>query len=246
MEKGFTLSVRNYLSTFELLVKKLLRDSGLQTVFNIGLFDQSDDNGCMLMASFQGLPQHSGSRKRNSENIFITARLSGNIKNKKLHLTHYGTEIGYFRQTDASKPLNELEPIAGFHYDFDCDAKKMNHPVFHAQPKMTAGDRYLELNKNISHNGYPAHKEIRTIRIPTPQMDIFSAIVMILADHVAEPEDTQRRFSRFLDVFEKDMIKFDLDGIRQLVSQPFFDANPHRVQCWYPKLAVNQNIGVRK
>ncbi|MDN4056474.1 hypothetical protein QPK32_25785 [Massilia sp. YIM B02763] len=41
------------------------------------------------------------------------------------------------------------------------------------------------------------------------------------------------------------MIKFDLGGIQKFVSQPFFDANPHRVNCWYPKPAAKAatNIG---
>lgn len=246
MAKGFTSSLRNYIPTFDLNVKKLLRDSGLQTVFSgVDIFGPPDENGCTLMASFLGLPQRPGSRKNNSENVFITAKLSGNLKDRRLHLTHYGTEIGYFRQTNASNPLNDLEPITGYHYDFDCDGNKFNHPIFHAQPKITAGDRYLGIKKNITHRAYPDHKEIRTIRIPTPQMDIFSAIVMILADHVAEPSDPQRRFGDFLESFARDMIRFDIEGIRQLVSQPFLDASPHRVQFWYPKPSAKPLVNVR-
>lgn len=241
MSKGFISSLRNYLPSFEQSVKKLLRESGLLTEFSITTFGEPEEDGCMLMASFQGLPQHASSKKRSSENVFITAKLSGNLKDKKPHLTQYGTEIGYFRQTNASNPLNDLEPLAGFHYDFDCNEKRLNHPVFHAQPKMSAGERYFEQNKHISHRDYPEHKEIRTIRIPTPQMDIFSAIVMILADHVADPEDSERRFAKFLDTFERDMIKFDMDGIQRMLSKPFFDGNPHKVQCWYPKAPQNQN-----
>lgn len=236
MAKGFTSLLRNYLPTFDLMVRKLLRDSGLQTVFSgVEIFGPHDENNCDLMASFQGLPQRPGSRKSNSENVFITAKLTGLVKERRLHLTHYGTEIGYFRQTSASSPLTDLEPITGYHYDFDCDGNKFNHPIFHAQPKIRAGDRYLGLKTNITHRAYPDHKEIRTIRIPTPQMDIFSAIVMILADHVVEPSDPKRRFGDFLDAFERDMIKFDVESIRQLVTQPFFNGSPHNVQCWYPK-----------
>lgn len=68
---------------------------------------------------------------------------------------------------------------------------------------------------------------------------------MILADHVALPDDPNRKFGNFLESFEKNMIKFDLGGIQKFVSQPFFDANPHRVNCWYPKPAAKAatNIG---
>jgi hypothetical protein len=236
MAKGFNSSLRAYLPIFDSLVRGFLKDSGLQTEFSgVSIFSQTEESSCDLMASFQGLPQRPGSRKFASENIFITARLSGLVKAGQLHLTQYGTEIGYFRQTNASEPLLDLLPITGYHYDFDCDGKKFNHPVFHAQPKLTAGDRYIGLKTNITHQKYPDQSEIRTIRIPTPQMDIFSAIVMVLADHVALPDDPNRRFGNFIESFEEKMIKFDLDGIEKLVSTPFFQANPHAVHCWYPK-----------
>lgn len=238
MAMGFNSSLRTYLPSFDALVRKFLKDSGLRTVFSgIEPFGRAEEGSCDLMASFEGLPQRPGSRKGHSENVFITARLSGILKAGQLHFTHYGTEIGYFRQTQASDPLSDLLPITGYHYDFDCDGKKYNHPVFHAQPKIKAGDRYIGLKPHITHRGYPVHDEIRTIRIPTPQMDIFSAIVMILADHVALPEDPNRKFGNFLESFERTMIKFDLEGIQKLVSAPFFEANPHRVQSWYPKPA---------
>ncbi|QKY07504.1 hypothetical protein [Janthinobacterium lividum] len=236
MAMGFNSSLRVYLPTFDLLVRGFLKDSGLQTVFSgVSIYSQTDESACDLMASFEGLPQRPGSKKFASENIFITAKLAGLAKSGQLHLTHYGTEIGYFRQTNASAPLCDLLPITGYHYDFDCDGKKFNHPVFHAQPKITAGDRYIGRNQNITHRNYPEHDEIRTIRIPTPQMDIFSAIVMVLADHVALPADPNRKFGNFLEAFEKTMIKFDLNGVEKFVSTPFFQANPHLVQCWYPK-----------
>ncbi|MDN4056473.1 hypothetical protein QPK32_25780 [Massilia sp. YIM B02763] len=178
MAKGFNSLLRAYLPTFDALVRHFLKDSGLQTVFSgVSIFGQTDETSYDLMASFEGLPQRPGSRRGHSENVFITARLSGNVKAGQLRLTHYGTEIGYFRQTKASEPLCDLLPITGYHYDFDCDGKKFNHPVFHAQPKLKAGERYISLKANITHRVYPDFDEIRTIRIPTPQMDIFSDIV---------------------------------------------------------------------
>lgn len=218
------------------MVRALLKELGLQTLFSgVLIYDQKDDYDCYVMASFQGLPQRPGSSKNATENVFITARLSGTIKKGKAHLTHYGTEIGYYRQTKASEPLKDLIPITGFHYDFDCDGKKFNHPVFHAQPKVTAGERYISLKKDITTGNYPEFKEIRTIRIPTPQMDIFSAIVMIMADHVIMPDDPKRKFGNFLEEFEKNMIQFDLGNIEKLVTEPFYTANPHKIHSWYPR-----------
>jgi hypothetical protein len=250
MANGFTSSMRAYVPSFDSLVRGLLKDLGLQTVFSgVDIYEQTDESNCSLMASFQGLPKRPGSSKASTENVFITAKLSGSVISGKPYLTNYGTEIGYFRQTKASEPLSDLLPITGFHYDFDCNGTKFNHPVFHAQPKMTAGDRYIELRPAITHREYPQVNEIRTIRIPTPQMDIFSAIVMILADHVIEPADPGRYFGDFLEDFEKNMVRFSLDKIQNLVTKPFFEANPHRIECWYPKPTpkqVNIDVGRRR
>lgn len=228
--------MRAYIPIFDLLVKSLLKDLGLRTVYSgVIIYEQADESNCALKVSFQGLPQRPGSVKGSTENIFITAMLSGAVKEGKPQLTHYGTEIGYYRQTKASHPLCDLLPITGYHYDFDCDGKKFNHPVFHAQPKVNAGDRYIRLSRDITHQGYPPSDELRTIRIPTPQMDIFSSIVMILADHVILPDDPKRKFGDFLESFEKSMIKFDLESIEKLVTTAFFNANPHPIHSWYPK-----------
>jgi len=242
MAKSFNSLLRAYIPNFDSLVKSLLKGLGLPTVYSgVIIYEQPDDSSCSLKVSFQGLPQRPGSVKGSTENVFITAMLSGAVKDGKAHLTHYGTEIGYYRQTSASRPLCDLLPITGYHYDFDCDGKKFNHPVFHAQPKATAGDRYIRLSRDITHQGYPHSDELRTIRIPTPQMDIFSSIVMILADHVILPDDPKRKFGDFLESFEKNMIRFDLESIEKLVSTSFFNANLHRIHSWYPKPAAKQS-----
>lgn len=238
MARSFNSLLRAYIPNFDSLVTSLLKELGLQTVYSgVIIYEQKDESSCSLKASFQGLPQRPGSAKGSTENIFITAKLSGAVKAGMPHLSHYGTEIGYYRQTSASQPLCDLLPITGYHYDFDCDGKKFNHPVFHAQPKVTAGDRYIRLSRDITHQEYPQSNELRTIRIPTPQMDIFSSIVMILADHVILPDDPKRKFGNFLEAFEKNMIKFDLESIEALVTTSFFNANPHRIHSWYPKPA---------
>ena len=234
MAKGFNSSLRNYIISFNQSVERFLRQSGVATKYSgVEIYEEFGPDECDLRGSFQGLPMSMGSRP--SENVLFTAKLRGISRRGELSLIGYGTEIGYFRQTNAATPVNEMEPIAGYHYDFDCGGGKYNHPVFHAQPKMKAGERFLEMNPHFSHKGYPENKEIRTLRIPTPQMDVFSAIVMVLADHVADPEDPKRIFGDFLDTFASKMIQFDLENIRNLVTEPFFNANPHRIQSWYPK-----------
>lgn len=247
MAKGFNSSLEIYSRGFNAMVSALLKDLGFLTVFSgVNIYEANKDlSGCCLMASFQGLPQRPGSTKKSSENVFITAMLSGAVKAGIPHLTHYGTEIGYFRQTNASEPLRDLLPITGYHYDFDCDGKKFNHPVFHVQPKITAGKRYIKMRPDITHHNYPDVHEISTIRIPTPQMDIFSTIVMVLADHVVLPDDPGRKFGDFLEKFENGMIKFDLENIKALVTTPFLDAKTHPIHSWYPKPVTKAvNIGL--
>lgn len=236
-----------YLTDFNDRTNRLLKELGLPTQFSgVETYGIPDNNNIYLKASFQGLPKRPGSTKSCSENIFITAIVSGFDKGGHLWLTKYATEIGYFRQSNASSPLTDLIPITGYHYDFDCDGTKFNHPVFHAQPKITAGDRYISLTKDITHRDYPDHKELRTIRIPTPQMDIFSSIVMMLADHVIAPDDPKRLFGNYLEQFERSMIKFDLDFISSHITSSFFNANSHHIHNWYPKPTPRNNLTVSK
>ena len=100
-----------------------------------------------------------------------------------LRTCDFGTRVAYFREKH-----NSLDHIFGAHYDMD--EKDYRHPVFHAQISSQ-----MEYASHIKVQ-FSQEKEIcdcvnklfRTVRIPTAQMDIFSVLVQICADHLIGPQ----------------------------------------------------------
>lgn len=91
--------------------------------------------------------------------------------------TEFGTRVAYFR----AKPPG-FEHVYGVHYDQSKD--DLGHPAFHAQISPM-----MELTSEIPGG---ADKEpddmvepiLSNVRTPTPQMDVFSAVQQVCADHL--------------------------------------------------------------
>lgn len=114
--------------------------------------------------------------------IVITGWLSfqgPNFRDGPLKTKSFGTEIGYFRNKGGM-----LEHVYGAHYDID--ESRPGHPVFHAQiaPQMEFGnsvtDRYRVKGTLENKMG----SILGNVRTPSAQMDIFSVITQICADHL--------------------------------------------------------------
>ena len=91
----------------------------------------------------------------------------------------FGTKVGYFR----SKP-NRLEHIYGVHYDMD--ERGHGHPVFHAQlgpasDFASAIQDQFHLDAQVDDRVGPM---LRNVRTPTAQMDFFSVVTQLCADHL--------------------------------------------------------------
>src|SRR5580700_5260 len=103
----------------------------------------------------------------------------GDFRQLPLKTKSFGTEVGYFRWKD-----NFLEHVYGAHYDLD--EALPGHPVFHAQlaSRLDLAPAIRELFR--VEDGIADHfsPKIRNIRIPTAQMDVFSTVVQICADHL--------------------------------------------------------------
>ena len=107
-------------------------------------------------------------------------------KNSKLRTKSFSTNVGYFRYKHPT-----LEHVYGAHYDID--ERGLGHPVFHAQigtqmdllahvnehyrPQRTAEDRVTKI--------------LRNVRTPSAQMDIFSVVAQICADHLIHEDSGQ-------------------------------------------------------
>ena len=104
----------------------------------------------------------------------------------------FGTEVAYFRVK-----RDRLEHIFGAHYDMD--DSDYRHPVFHAQlasrtesinhvRSLFSQDRQVTDNMN---------KVFRTVRIPTAQMDVFSVLIQVCADHLIGQQPAPTTTSAF-------------------------------------------------
>ena len=149
------------------------------------------------------------------------------LKEKPLLTADYGTEVGYFR----SKP-KQLDHIFGVHYDMD--ERDYRHPVFHGQLASRAefGDyirkhfhRDCEIVDHMS-------KVLHTARIPTAQMDVFSVLTQICADHLIGPKPTKHVTGAFRQM--RTACDFFLDAAH---GMPFLSreqaASCYRAIHWY-------------
>lgn len=101
---------------------------------------------------------------------------------------HFGTEVGYFRVKGDT-----LEHVYGVHYDMD--EVLPGHPVFHAQLRSRVGmSAHVDELFHTSFGDPEDHAAslLRNVRTPTAQMDVFSVITQIGADHLmAESSGTE-------------------------------------------------------
>ena len=92
----------------------------------------------------------------------------------------FGTRIGYFRHKPAH---GRLDHVYGAHYDLDTSGSA--HPVCHAQFAS-----YLHFGQQLVNQFHLPHATdsvssvLRTVRSPTAQMDVFSVLRQLCADHL--------------------------------------------------------------
>jgi hypothetical protein len=155
MPRRFEKNLRSTATNFDTAVKDLIKKiaptveySGIGIVFNPRTNDAYQNMAYQVSAYFLGMPQMPKSTK-NTENIFLIGLLNGVVVDKTIKLKSYATEISYCRMTNPSNQNGELKAIAGYHFDFE-SVTKINHPIFHAQQKLTAGSRFFEFNNNFT------------------------------------------------------------------------------------------------
>ncbi len=99
--------------------------------------------------------------------------------------THrFGTGVGYFRLKD-----DQLWHVYGVHYDMD--EQLPGHPVFHAQMCSQAhmgAEVAAHFHVPFDETNDRALGLLGNVRTPTAQMDVFSVITQIGADHLVSEE----------------------------------------------------------
>ena len=117
--------------------------------------------------------------KRHAPNLYVVIdgwiEFDGTVD--ELRTTQFGTRVAYVRTKQSG-----FEHVYGTHYDQSKD--DLGHPVFHAQissmKDLTTGIPGCESDA-LDDKVVPILSNVRT---PTPQMDVFSAVEQVCADHL--------------------------------------------------------------
>lgn len=127
--------------------------------------------------------------KASSRDVSLYIAVSGwltfcglEAKDKRIKTANFSTQVGYFRVKNGT-----LKHVYGAHYDLDEYAP--GHPIFHGQmsPQM---DFITDISDLFRLDIKPENSEnyvspvLSNVRIPTAQMDVFSVITQICADHL--------------------------------------------------------------
>lgn len=156
-----------------------VRPKNPQDVFQFDSTTNTDEVKLNVGPVVFNVPERPG---RRDANLFIVVKgwLSFEDGNDQpLRTRNFGTEIGYFRAKSGT-----LEHILGVHYDMD--EEKPGHPVFHAQlsSQHEFGGSVSSIFRIDGEVTDRMEKIIRNVRIPSAQMDVFSVITQICADHL--------------------------------------------------------------
>jgi hypothetical protein len=143
--------------------------------------------------------RHKGSSKKLGRfSIFIDGSFKFRKENDNWLMASAGANISIFELTNDNENVT-AELFDALHFDFEeADAQKAYHPIFHVQ---RGGNG--RLTDDVVQARIQAHRgalsvvrvEQREIpgshylRIPSPQLDYFSVIVMVIADFFCNPEE---------------------------------------------------------
>jgi hypothetical protein len=109
----------------------------------------------------------------------------------RLKTTNFGTEVGYFRYK-----RDRLSHVYGAHYDLSYD--EVGHPIFHGQMR-SFNERGALISANYAGVGEESDdhmaRVLKTVRLPTAQMDFFGVVLQIGADHLMSKDsgDDQKK-----------------------------------------------------
>lgn len=143
----------------------------------------------------------------------------------KLTTVSFGTEVAYFRFRQG-----KLNHVYGAHYDFSLN--EIGHPIFHAQMKSFAARGELVSDVFTLDCGFEDQiaNILRTVRLPTAQMDFFALVLQICADHLISKNSSAEQREAFEDLR---LASYSIQGAGHLWPQ-LANAPPcMRTQYWY-------------
>lgn len=197
--------------------------------------EQLSDDSNKLIRPSEPFSLTSISQKGNAGSKRICAYLDGYIRisgkdERKIKIDRYCTEVLYCYPV-SSVDYKNLKVSSGFHFDFDVDVQPA-HPIFHMQHDNTVlNEKVIERVTSLT----PQLGENRLFRVPTSQMDILSALVMIVADHFVDKSSKKEcdTFHKMLDLIEKYMVIADFSLCKQNLRKTMNSDNTLYSINWY-------------
>jgi len=169
-------------------------------------------------------------------NLFVVAdcTLSFDVQaykaDKRLVSSAYATHVGYFRLGST-----QLQHVYGVHYDFD--VVRPAHPVFHAQfaSMVMKLEPHVREHFNITLESDDRVKHmLQNVRLPSAQLDFFSLVVQLAADHLMWEQSGPTERAAFDDILKLDE---GIIGASQACPQLRAGAAVpcHRALHWYAR-----------
>lgn len=195
------LLLRKKLQDFHTRLIPLLDDCSIrmQGNFDLRKCDDSDRfelGNCIVIS---GVPLRPNSN-RSSKRLTIFLHLRGHVCAEN-NVQSFNTRTAYSLTPQNSEP-KEIDLVRGMHYDYERTTKIL-HPVCHVQEDILTLQSEIEQAQYgignfpyISHHKQNYLSNTNSVRIPTPFMDFFSVILMILADHCIS-KDSSLQLNKF-------------------------------------------------
>ena len=158
--------------------------------------------------------RHKGSSgKAGRFSIFIDGSFKFRKENGSLLMASAGANISIFELSNEHEDV-KVKLFDALHFDFEeADAQKAYHPIFHVQ---RGGNGCL--TDDVVKGCIQAHRGALSVvtveqgkipgshhlRIPSPQLDYFSVLVMVIADFFCNPEEKDP--SKNMKVLFKDIL----------------------------------------
>jgi len=147
-------------------------------------------------------------------------------KSSDFRTTRFQTRVAYFRAKEA------LQHVYGVHYDMD--EERVAHPVFHGQMRP-----FLDKSECVCRNyklDLVAENHMKgvlqNVRIPSAQMDFFSVVTQICADHMLDKTSDDNSRKAFQSVRKAcDFFSGAAHRLEYLNSEPAISC--YRSTHWY-------------
>lgn len=150
-----------------------------------------------------------------------------------LRTKNFGTEIAYFRSK-----IGALQHVYGAHYDMD--EAHPGHPVFHMQmkPMVEFANPVNDLFKLRAAGENSMGTLLANVRTPSAQMDVFSVVTQICADHLIDKDSPREVRSAFKELRRHSTFFLGAAHRLNYLSQPQA-SGCYRSNHWYDAPVAN-------